>query len=137
MADLVKVTIFYAAVDDFARLNEVYARHMPDPPPARSAPANVKLPGLLISSIHRSNSGRGWLTAAGQRHPGAARSGYTRWPIRRRTIPAEPGSRAATLAAGPGPSCRDSTPVCRRPRVCRPAIARPRAPSWNIRVGCG
>ena len=50
MADLVKVTIFYADVDDFTRLNEVYARHMPDPPPARSAPANVKLPrGLLVS----------------------------------------------------------------------------------------
>ena len=50
MADLVKVTIFYADVDDFARLNEVYARHMPDPPPARSAPANVRLPhGLLVS----------------------------------------------------------------------------------------
>lgn len=50
MADLVKVTIFYADVDDFATLNEVYARHMPDPPPARSAPANVRLPrGLLIS----------------------------------------------------------------------------------------
>jgi 2-iminobutanoate/2-iminopropanoate deaminase len=50
MADLMKVKIFYADVDDFARLNEVYARHMPDPPPARSAPANVKLPhGLLIS----------------------------------------------------------------------------------------
>ena len=41
MADVVKTTIFYADVDDFARLNEVYARHMPDPPPARSAPANV------------------------------------------------------------------------------------------------
>jgi 2-iminobutanoate/2-iminopropanoate deaminase len=50
MADLVKVTIFYADVDDFASLNEVYGRHMPDPPPARSAPANVKLPrGLLVS----------------------------------------------------------------------------------------
>jgi 2-iminobutanoate/2-iminopropanoate deaminase len=50
MADLVKVTIFYTDVEDFARLNEVYARHMPDPPPARSAPANVRLPhGLLIS----------------------------------------------------------------------------------------
>ena len=50
MDDLVKVTIFYSDVDDFGRLNEVYARHMPDPPPARSAPANVKLPrGLLIS----------------------------------------------------------------------------------------
>jgi 2-iminobutanoate/2-iminopropanoate deaminase len=50
MADLVKITIFYAEVDDFATINEVYAKHMPDPPPARSAPANVKLPhGLLIS----------------------------------------------------------------------------------------
>jgi 2-iminobutanoate/2-iminopropanoate deaminase len=50
MADLVKTTIFYSDVGDFARLNEVYSRHMPDPPPARSAPANVKLPrGLLVS----------------------------------------------------------------------------------------
>src|SRR4051794_21916164 len=50
MADLVKTTIFYADVADFATLNEVYARHMPDPPPARSAPANVRLPrGLLVS----------------------------------------------------------------------------------------
>jgi 2-iminobutanoate/2-iminopropanoate deaminase len=49
-ADLVKTTIFYADVEDFGRLNEVYARHMPDPPPARSAPANVRLPrGLLVS----------------------------------------------------------------------------------------
>ena len=50
MSDLVKTTIFYADVADFATINEVYARHMPDPPPARSAPANVRLPrGLLIS----------------------------------------------------------------------------------------
>lgn len=50
LADLVKVTIFYAEVDDFTKLNQVYARYMPDPPPARSAPANVRLPhGLLIS----------------------------------------------------------------------------------------
>jgi 2-iminobutanoate/2-iminopropanoate deaminase len=50
MADLVKTTIFYSDVEDFARLNEVYARHMPEPPPARSAPANVRLPhGLLVS----------------------------------------------------------------------------------------
>lgn len=47
---LVKTTIFYANVEDFAEINEVYPRHMPDPPPARSAPANVALPrGLLIS----------------------------------------------------------------------------------------
>jgi 2-iminobutanoate/2-iminopropanoate deaminase len=50
MDDLVKTTIFYADVDDFGRLNEAYARLMPDPPPARSAPANVRLPrGLLVS----------------------------------------------------------------------------------------
>ena len=47
---LVRTTIMYADVADFGVINEVYARHMPDPPPARSAPANVRLPhGLLIS----------------------------------------------------------------------------------------
>ena len=50
LSALVKTTIFYANVADFATINEVYARFMPDPPPARSAPANVALPrGLLIS----------------------------------------------------------------------------------------
>jgi 2-iminobutanoate/2-iminopropanoate deaminase len=50
MDDVVKTTIFYADVEDFGRLNEVYARHMPEPPPARSAPAHVRLPrGLLVS----------------------------------------------------------------------------------------
>jgi 2-iminobutanoate/2-iminopropanoate deaminase len=51
MADVVKTTIFYADVEDFGRLNAVYARHMPDPPPARSAPANVRLPRDLLVSI--------------------------------------------------------------------------------------
>jgi len=50
LRDVVKTTIFYTNVDDFPVLNAVYARHMPDPPPARSAPANVRLPrGLLVS----------------------------------------------------------------------------------------
>ena len=50
LSTLVKTTIFYASVEDFATINAVYARFMPDPPPARSAPANVALPhGLLIS----------------------------------------------------------------------------------------
>jgi 2-iminobutanoate/2-iminopropanoate deaminase len=50
MDDVVKTTIYYANVKDFGLLNEVYSRHMPDPPPARSAPANVRLPrGLLVS----------------------------------------------------------------------------------------
>jgi 2-iminobutanoate/2-iminopropanoate deaminase len=50
LSTLVKTTIFYANVEDFATINAIYARFMPDPPPARSAPANVVLPrGLLIS----------------------------------------------------------------------------------------
>jgi 2-iminobutanoate/2-iminopropanoate deaminase len=50
LQNVVKTTIFYADVEDFPLLNEVYARHMPDPPPARSAPANIRLPrGLLVS----------------------------------------------------------------------------------------
>ena len=50
LATLVKTTIFYQNVVDFAAINAVYARYMPEPPPARSAPANVNLPrGLLIS----------------------------------------------------------------------------------------
>ena len=50
MATLVKTTIFYRYVADFAVINEIYAGFMPDPPPARSAPAGIDLPrGLLIS----------------------------------------------------------------------------------------
>jgi 2-iminobutanoate/2-iminopropanoate deaminase len=50
LSTLVKTTIFYTNVADFPAVNAVYARFMPDPPPARSAPANVELPrGLLIS----------------------------------------------------------------------------------------
>ena len=50
MATLVKTTIFYVDVDDFPKINEVYARFMPEPAPARAAPANAVLPrGLLIS----------------------------------------------------------------------------------------
>ena len=50
LSALVKTTIFDTNVEDFATIHAVYARFMPDPPPARSAPANVVLPrGLLIS----------------------------------------------------------------------------------------
>jgi 2-iminobutanoate/2-iminopropanoate deaminase len=48
---VVKTTIFYADVGDFAAINAIYARYMPDPPPARSAPANVSLPRNLLISI--------------------------------------------------------------------------------------
>ena len=47
---LVRVVIYYTNVEDFAAINAVYARYMPDPPPARSAPANCAFPrGILIS----------------------------------------------------------------------------------------
>ena len=51
LATLVKTTIFYQNVGDFAAINAVYARYMPEPPPARSAPANVNLPHDLLISI--------------------------------------------------------------------------------------
>jgi len=43
-ADVVKTTVFLADIDDFAAINAVYARHMPDPPPARSTFAVGALP---------------------------------------------------------------------------------------------
>jgi 2-iminobutanoate/2-iminopropanoate deaminase len=49
MRQLVKTTIYYVNARDFAAINEVYARHMPEPPPARSAVPCSALPeGLLF-----------------------------------------------------------------------------------------
>ncbi len=49
MADVVKTTIFLASIDDFAAVNAVYARQMPDPAPARSTLAVAALPkGALV-----------------------------------------------------------------------------------------
>jgi 2-iminobutanoate/2-iminopropanoate deaminase len=42
--DVVKTTIFLVDIDDFATVNAIYARHMPDPPPARSTFAVGALP---------------------------------------------------------------------------------------------
>ena len=42
--DVVKTTIFRADMGDFAAVNEVYARFMPDPPPARSTVQVAALP---------------------------------------------------------------------------------------------
>jgi 2-iminobutanoate/2-iminopropanoate deaminase len=43
-ADVVKTTIFLADIGDFSAVNEIYGRHMPDPPPARSTFAVGALP---------------------------------------------------------------------------------------------
>ena len=44
MADVVKTTIFLADIADFAAVNAIYARYMPEPPPARSTFAVAALP---------------------------------------------------------------------------------------------
>lgn len=50
MSDIVKTTVMYTNIEDFAAINEIYAAHLSEPYPARSAPSNVLLPrGLLIS----------------------------------------------------------------------------------------
>ncbi|HEX5850176.1 MAG TPA: Rid family detoxifying hydrolase [Rubrobacter sp.] len=38
MEAVVKTTIFYTNVDDFATINEIYATRMPEPPPAPHPP---------------------------------------------------------------------------------------------------
>jgi len=46
---LVKTTVFLTSLDDFAGMNEVYARHVGDRPPARSTIEVSKLPsGALV-----------------------------------------------------------------------------------------
>ena len=48
-ADVVKTTIFLADVADFAAVNAVYGRYMPEPPPARSTVGVGGLPkGALV-----------------------------------------------------------------------------------------
>src|SRR5512140_2310198 len=42
--DVVKTTIFLADMGDFAVVNAIYGRFMPDPPPARSTVAVAALP---------------------------------------------------------------------------------------------
>ena len=54
--DVVKTTIFLADIADFAAVNAVYAKFMPDPPPARSTVQVAALPkgGLVeVDAIAR------------------------------------------------------------------------------------
>ena len=49
LAHVVKTTVFLQNFDDFAAMNEVYARHVGDTPPARSTFEVAKLPsGALV-----------------------------------------------------------------------------------------
>ena len=49
--DVVKTTIFLADVGDFAAVNAVYGRFMPDPPPARSTIGVGGLPKNALVEI--------------------------------------------------------------------------------------
>ena len=54
--DVVKTTIFLADIGDFAAVNAIYAKFMPDPPPARSTVQVAALPkgGLVeVEAIAR------------------------------------------------------------------------------------
>jgi 2-iminobutanoate/2-iminopropanoate deaminase len=44
MDDVVKATVFLADINDFAKMNEVYARHFKQPFPARSTVQVARLP---------------------------------------------------------------------------------------------
>jgi 2-iminobutanoate/2-iminopropanoate deaminase len=49
LAQVVKTTVFLQSLDDFGGMNEVYARHVGDRPPARSTFEVAKLPsGALV-----------------------------------------------------------------------------------------
>ena len=50
-ADVVKTTCFLVDIDDFATFNAVYARFVPDPPPARSTFAVAALPKAALVEI--------------------------------------------------------------------------------------
>lgn len=56
LANAVKVTVFLADMDDFAAVNEVYARFFTEPYPARSAVQAAALPkgaGVEIEAVAR------------------------------------------------------------------------------------
>ncbi len=51
LGDVVKTTVFLADIGDFATVNAIYERFMPDPPPARSMLAVAALPRGAVVEI--------------------------------------------------------------------------------------
>jgi 2-iminobutanoate/2-iminopropanoate deaminase len=51
LANVVKTTCFLAEINDFAAFNAIYARFLPDPPPARSTFAVKALPKQALVEI--------------------------------------------------------------------------------------
>ena len=59
LADVVKTTVFLASMDDFAAMNEVYARYFTEDPPARSTVAVAALPKGARVEIEAIAAGEG------------------------------------------------------------------------------
>ncbi|TVS14671.1 MAG: RidA family protein [Gammaproteobacteria bacterium] len=51
MANVVATTVYLADLDDFSRMNTVYAQHFPDPAPARSTVEAARLPRDALIEI--------------------------------------------------------------------------------------
>ena len=51
LANAVKTTVFLKSMDDFARMNEVYAQYFTDNPPARSTVEVARLPLNVLVEI--------------------------------------------------------------------------------------
>ncbi len=59
MSDVVKTTVFLADMNDFAAMNEVYARYFSEVPPARACVQAAKLPkGALVEIEAVANTSR-------------------------------------------------------------------------------
>jgi 2-iminobutanoate/2-iminopropanoate deaminase len=50
-SSVVKTTVFLVDVNDFPKLNEIYAGFFPDPPPARSTIGVAALPGGALVEV--------------------------------------------------------------------------------------
>lgn len=51
LAHVLKCTVYLADMGDYAAMNEVYRRMLPDPKPARTAVQVGKLPGEFLVEI--------------------------------------------------------------------------------------
>ena len=51
MADVIKTTVFIKNMDDFANINEVYAKYFEQPFPARSCVEVARLPKDVLIEI--------------------------------------------------------------------------------------
>ncbi len=51
MANVVKTTVFIKEMNDFGKINEVYAKHFPEPYPSRSCVEVARLPKDVLLEI--------------------------------------------------------------------------------------